>query len=454
MIFERDQVMTNYGIESETIEFKKSTSELNSSCISICAMLNKHGVGTLYFGVKPNGDAVGQNVSEGSLRDVSRAIHDSINPQIFPAIEKIDVTDNLSLIKVEFNGSEQPYSAFGKYYIRTADEDRAVPPAELSRMFARTGKPDKWEYEDSPCSIGDIDTKSLRVFRDEAVLAGRMPNTRYSIHGVLQKLGLLNGEKLNNAGMMLFSKTTPLSIKMAVFATDDKVTFLDMKMEEGNIFSLLYAAESYILKNIRWRIEISKMDRTEVPEIPITVIREALANSFAHAMYGTSTTHEICIHPNMITIYNPGSFASYYKPSEYVGRNLPSVIRNELIAKCLYLSKKIEKFGSGIQRMASLCDDAKIRFEFVEEKAGFRMILYRNNNSSDIVDVSSDVTLKPMEKTVLALLHVNPIQTRAELAQKTSKTVRTIQRILDSLKEKGLIERTGNKNESSWRILK
>ena len=446
--------MTNYGMESETIEFKKTTAELSNACISICAMLNKHGVGTLYFGVRPNGDAIGQNVSDGSMRDVSRSIHDAINPQIFPAIEKIDVSGNLSLIKVEFNGSEQPYSAFGKYYIRTADEDRMVPPAELSRMFARTGKPDRWEFEESTCNVGDIDTKSLRTFHDEAVQAGRMPNIRYSIQGTLKRLGLLNGEKLNNAGMMLFSKTNPLSIKMAVFATDDKVTFLDMKMEEGNIFSLLGIAESYILRNIRWGVEISNMDRLEIPEIPVAVVREALANSFAHALYGTSTTHEICIHPNMITIYNPGAFASYYRPEEYVNRNLPSVIRNELIAKCLYLSKKIEKFGSGIQRMATLCDDAHIRYEFAEEKAGFKLILYRNKVISDISDVTSDVTLNPMEKMVLALLRSNPVQTRAELAQKASKTVRTIQRVLDSLKEKGLIERTGNKNEPSWRILK
>ena len=51
--------MANYGMESETLEFKKTTAELNSACVSICAMLNKHGVGTLYFGVKQNGDAVG-----------------------------------------------------------------------------------------------------------------------------------------------------------------------------------------------------------------------------------------------------------------------------------------------------------------------------------------------------------------------------------------------------------
>ncbi|MBQ7147035.1 MAG: ATP-binding protein [Lachnospiraceae bacterium] len=58
----------NLGIETETMEFKKTTAELNEACISIGAILNKHGVGTLYFGVKNNGDVVGQDVSEKTLR--------------------------------------------------------------------------------------------------------------------------------------------------------------------------------------------------------------------------------------------------------------------------------------------------------------------------------------------------------------------------------------------------
>ena len=37
---------------------------------------SNYGVGTLYFGVKPNGDIVGQEVSESSLRDVSRSAYE------------------------------------------------------------------------------------------------------------------------------------------------------------------------------------------------------------------------------------------------------------------------------------------------------------------------------------------------------------------------------------------
>ena len=39
--------------ESETLELKRSTSELKEAVISIGAILNKHGRGTVYFGVEP-----------------------------------------------------------------------------------------------------------------------------------------------------------------------------------------------------------------------------------------------------------------------------------------------------------------------------------------------------------------------------------------------------------------
>lgn len=62
----------NLGKESETLEFKKTSGEVKEGMVSIASILNKHGVGTLYFGVKPNGDVIGQDVSDSSLRDVSR----------------------------------------------------------------------------------------------------------------------------------------------------------------------------------------------------------------------------------------------------------------------------------------------------------------------------------------------------------------------------------------------
>lgn len=450
----------NLGKESETLEFKKTTGELKEGMVSIAAILNKHGVGTLYFGVKPNGDVIGQEVSESSLRDVSRLVYEMIKPQIYPVIVE-EVLDGRHVIKVEFSGEDRPYSAAGRYYLRTADEDREVTPAELKQFFIANEYKEKWEKTKTDILAKNIDKQAIKTFCSKAISAGRMADGKYTAPTILKRFGLVDGEYLTNAGNVLFGNTKPVTLKTAIFATDEKLTFLDMQMYEDNIFNLLNTAEMYILKNIRWKTEIVGTDREEIPEIPVAVIREVLANSFAHAVYNGNTYHEICIHPDKITIYSPGTYASSYKPEDYITKNLPSSIRNATISKVLYLNKSIEQFGSGFKRINSLCKDAKIRYSYQVSDFGFTFIIYRStesiakkiNNNDVTANVTVNVTLNKTEQAVYNLLVINQNYTRDELAEATSKTVRTIQRVLDSLKAKDLIERVGSDKTGYWKIL-
>ena len=443
----------NLGKETETLEFKKTTGEMKEAMISLSAILNKHGIGTLYFGVKPNGDVIGQNVSESSLRDVSRAIYESIHPQIYPAIEEV-IVDGRHLIKVVFSGTNTPYSASGRYYLRTADEDREVSPEILRNFFITNEYKEKWEKSPSSATPKQVDKAAIKSFWHKAVSVGRMPDGKYNSSIVLSRYGLMNGDNLNKAGEFLFGSTHPVTLKAAIFATDEKLTFLDMKLYEDNIYNLLGIAEDYILKNIRWRSEIIGTEREEIPEIPVAVIREVLANGFVHAEYDGKTNHEICIHPGKITVYSPGKYASSHKPEDYVYKNVESVIRNAAIAKILYLNKSIEQFGSGFKRIYSLCKDAGIRYSYESDDLGFKFIIYRPKLQSDIPAVTLDVTLNGTEMAVLAILKQNPNASRIEIAEKISKTVRTVQRALDSLKDKGYIRRVGQKRDSQWIILK
>ena len=43
------ETVFNLGSETELLEHKKSTGELKEGVISACAMLNKHGEGTVFF---------------------------------------------------------------------------------------------------------------------------------------------------------------------------------------------------------------------------------------------------------------------------------------------------------------------------------------------------------------------------------------------------------------------
>lgn len=447
----------NLGKESETLEFKKTTGELKEAMVSIVSILNKHGVGTLYFGVKPNGDVTGQDVSESSLRDVSRLVFESIRPQIYPAIEEIEL-DGKKLIKVEFSGENVPYSAAGRYYLRTADEDREVSPEELKIFFGANKYRNKWEKSKSEAVSNQIDKVAIKSFWQKAVSVGRLPEGRYNCPIILKRFGLVNGDFLTNAGEILFGNTHPVTLKVGIFATDEKLTFLDMKLYEDNIYNLLKTSEDYILKNIRWRSEITGTEREEIPEIPVAVIREVLSNSFAHSIYNGRTYHEICIHPNMITIYSPGDYASQHKPEEYIDGNYESEIRNPLISKILFLSKSIEQFGSGFKRINNLCKSEGIKYSYESSNNGFKFIIYRPNFISDTKNVTYDVTygneLNSTERYVLAILKENSEISRDEIAIKTSKTIRTVQRALVSLTEKGYIKRIGAKRNSTWDVMR
>ena len=85
----------NLGIETETLEFKKSTGELKEAIQSICAILNKHQHGELYFGVKQDGTPIGQVVTEESLREVSQKIKNFIEPKIYPEINKVVIDGDI-----------------------------------------------------------------------------------------------------------------------------------------------------------------------------------------------------------------------------------------------------------------------------------------------------------------------------------------------------------------------
>ncbi len=86
---------------------------------------------------------------------------------------------------------------------------------------------------------------------------------------------------------------------------------------------------------------------------------------------------------------------------------------------------------------------------------GFKLIFYRNNENNIIYNDDTVVAnLNNTEEAVYRLLIKNPRYTRDELADKTSKTVRTIQRTLDSLRNKNCIERIGSDKNGYWKIVK
>lgn len=122
----------------------------------------------------------------------------------------------------------------------------------------------------------------------------------------------------------------------------------------------------------------------------------------------------------------------------------------------LYRSKNVEVQGSGIRKVLELCAVNNIKYEYYNNEFGFRFSFHRNNVTLNVTtDVTSyvPIVLNNTDKEVLSLLKEKPEQTREEIVSKIGKTVRTVQRSLDKLKEAKKIARIGNKNYGYWEII-
>ena len=120
--------------EGETIELKKSLASLKEGLISISAILNKHGAGELWFGIATSGKPTGLVINDKTLRDISQSIAAHIEPRIYPHIAT-ETLNGKTCAKITFSGKERPYFAYGRAYMRVADEDRHLTAKELENLI-------------------------------------------------------------------------------------------------------------------------------------------------------------------------------------------------------------------------------------------------------------------------------------------------------------------------------
>ena len=425
--------------ETELLEFKKSTSEMKNAIISIASILNKHKKGKLIFGLDSKGNVFGQEVSEKTLRDISQKISNSIEPKIYPKVYAKDIEKKTCVI-VEFFGGETPYYAFGRAYLRVADEDKQMSAKELERFILRKNKDlVRWDYEIcEEASLKDVDVDRLKWF-----LKGAGKDFE-SVKKSLEKLKLTRNKKLLNSAVVLFGKKPQkffqnAKLRCAVFGEDTSVD-IDMKEFEGNIFDLIESAEKYFLENIHIGMKLEGLKRIDVPEINKDAFREAIINAFCHRDYFNPDAVHLAIFKNRVEIRSPGLLFGGLT-IERIRKEKVSERRNELIAQMFHMIHFVENWGKGISKILKL--EPKTEFKEVGRK--FYTIFWRKVN-----DVGKNVGKKERQKLILEKVKKEDFNQR-DFALEIGVDSKTIERDVRELKDK--IEFIGSKKGGKW-ILK
>ena len=201
----------NLVIEDEFVEFKKTTGQTSRALEAIVAMLNKHGKAKVLFGVEDNGDVVGQIIDNKTITDLFSAISSGIKPTIIPTI-KVEVNDNKTVIVVEVEGNNKPYSANGNYLIRSGNENKKIDPEILKELI----------YSSSGELLVNIESMDQDLTFKNLKQLYLLKGFKINDDTFIRNLGLL----CKNGKYNLLADNNDLSIKVVRFKGVDKTELL------------------------------------------------------------------------------------------------------------------------------------------------------------------------------------------------------------------------------------
>ena len=182
---------------------------------------------------------------------------------------------------------------------------------------------------------------------------------------VLQHLNLLNKGRPAHAAILLFGRTPQRflissEIKCAHFhGTEVRKPIPSYQVYKGTAFDLVDQAVDFVLSKISLTVG-TREHGTQAPveyEIPPEVVREAIVNAVAHRDYTSNGSVQVMLFSDRLEIWNPGTLP----PSltlEKLRHPHGSVPGNPLLAEPLYLTKYIERMGTGTGDMIRLCREA------------------------------------------------------------------------------------------------
>ncbi|MDR1164785.1 MAG: putative DNA binding domain-containing protein [Deltaproteobacteria bacterium] len=452
--------MTIPARESETVEFKRSLAQLKEGVISIAAMLNKSREGELWFGIRDDGAPVGFDVGNKTTRDISQAVASNIEPKIFPTVAEVAVKGK-RCVKVSVFGAETPYFAYGRAYIRVADEDRRLSAKELENfIIAKHHEALRWDNKPDQATLADLDEEKVKSFVEKAGLPwDDTPNA-------LEKLDLTSDDQLFNAARLFFGKKAAARLRCAVFASTTAATIIDQHDFEGDILCLIEEAQKYVIKNIHIGMRLEGLYRVDVPEISTVALREAVINAFCHRDYRDPEEVRVAIFKDRVEIRNPGGLFGGLTIAELRAGNI-SKRRNPLVADLLRRIHMVEGWGRGIPLILANEPDVK----FAEIAKIFITSFDRKTSGVQGASRKTSATIKTPTETslkesgrglsdadmspkarVVAVIREEPTVTMAEIAARVGISKDGVRYHTDRLKAKGVLRRHGRRN-GFWEIV-
>lgn len=448
--------------ESERVEFKSSTGQLNRAAETLCAFLNAEG-GQVVIGIGPGGEVSGQLVSDATLREVAHVLQ-RFDPPAPVSIERLPLPGSQhELLVLTASPTDAPrlFTYDGRPYQRVGTTTSVMPQERYQKfLLDRAHSRERWENTVAGLDVGDLDAEEILRTLRVGVAAGRLPETTAPvIDEALDRFGLRANSRLTNASVVLFGqKFLPdypqCQLRMARFRGTSKSEFLDQRQLHGHAFRLLDEAMQFLARHlpVAGRIQPGIFERVDEPLFPTVALREALVNAFCHRDYSQpGGAVSLAVFDDRLEIWSDGTLPFGLKVSDLKQNHL-SRPRNPLIAEVFYKRGLVERWGRGTQKIVELCVQAgHPEPDFVEQAGAVGVLFYP---SGYIAPHRVEHDLTPRQREILQLLSRSSPARFGEIWDHVGRTIgeRTLRDDLQHLKRLRLVGLRGRGRGATWQL--
>jgi ATP-dependent DNA helicase RecG len=427
-------------LESQGLELKAKVENFKDVSKAACAFANASG-GRIIIGVSNDGRVIGIAEKEADLlqQRVEGAIQ-QVSPVPFHKITAEEKDGKKTVVADVYQIGQGSFCTYGGIvYYRSGSLNAKLEGRTLQDYLVKR-RILSFDELLSKAGLEDVDANKVREF-----LKKRSPSVEFEDDKVgqhLLNLGLAQidgGFLVKNAGVLFFAKEPARflpqnEVKLARFKGTQPVDIIDSRFASSTLPDNFKEAEDFIRKNTRTGFKIERLARTELPEYPVSVVREALVNALTHRDYFSRDATQINIYDDRIEFLNPGTLPTGL--SLQILGSL-SVQRNPLIYRVMRDLGLVEGLATGIPRIRSELRAAGLPEPRFEELGSFFRVTIYNKTWLDEAEISE------RQKRILAYLEKNPSITSATHQKQNKISHPVAVADLNALVSKGLLRKIG-----------
>lgn len=387
--------------ENERVEYKREF--IDDIAKEVIAFANTNG-GEIYVGVNDDGTPAPLENTDDTYTRITNSVRDSVAPDV-TMFTKYSLNNGVIKVNVS-EGSSKPYYLKSKglkpsgVYIRQGASSVQASPEQIRRMIKLS---DRDSYEEMRSLEQELTfNTAAETFEKHNI---PFSEDKYKALGIVS----ISDSLFTNLGLII-SDQCRHTIKAAVFADEENISFIDHREFGGSVFSQIENAFEYIMLNNKNRSVFSGIDRIDIPDYPEAAIREALLNAVVHRDYGFSGSIIVNINNKCIDIISIGGLVPGLSEEDIM--NGISQPRNRNLAEMFHRLNYIESYGTGIRKIISLYSDQTVKPEISITPNSFRISLPNRNNGNPVT-----ANIPSQYQTVIDYLKGHGSMTEEELQE-------------------------------------